>query len=121
MIAFFILGGAALLLLVKPGLFSAGRDEGLLDLGFMQPGEPERHPVLGGAGASTGTDHDTSHKTTMQDMSVEEHLKQQSNEEDQRLERLTEDGHNPVSYETNLAKPLSVEGVVQHQRNWQLD
>lgn len=72
MIAFFILGGAALLLLIKPGLFSAGRDEGLLDLGFMQPGEPDRHPVLGGVGASTGTEHDTTHKTTLQDKSVDE-------------------------------------------------
>ena len=72
MIAFFILGGAALLLLIKPGLFSVDRDEGLLDLGFMQPGEPERHPVLGGVGASTGTVYDTSHQTTLQDMSVDE-------------------------------------------------
>ena len=72
MIAFFILGGAALLLLIKPDLFSAGRDEGLLDLGFMQPGEPDRHPVLGGVGASTGTEHDTTHKTTLQDKSVDE-------------------------------------------------
>lgn len=121
MIAFFILGGAALLLLIKPGLFSVDRDEGLLDLGFMQPGEPERHSVLGGAGASTGTVHDTSHQTTLQDKSVDEHLKEQSKEEDQRLKRVTEDGHDPVYYETNLAQPLSVEGVVQHQRNWQLD
>ena len=39
MLAFFVLGGAALLLLIRPDLLSAGRDEGLLDLGFMQPGE----------------------------------------------------------------------------------
>ena len=72
MITFFILGGAALLLLIKPSLFKVDRDEGLLDLGFMQPGEPKRHSVLGGAGASTGTLHDTSHQTTLQDLSVDE-------------------------------------------------
>lgn len=104
MIAFFVLGGAALLLLIRPGLFSVGRDEGLLDLGFMQPGEPERHPVLGGAGASTGTDRDVTHKKTMQDMSVDEHL-----------EKTTSEG-----YDLNPNEPLPVEGVVAHRRNWQL-
>jgi len=68
MLTFFILGGAALILLMKPSLFRRGdRYNEVVDLGFMEPGDPNRPARLGGSGANTGTEHETGHQTTLQD------------------------------------------------------